>query len=128
MTSTSLIKPNGGLINVLATGGLAFDVFSKEITLLDCLVSGTSFRYLEDIEPELAVGSKLQLKREVKNEHDGFAVAVWLNKEKIGYLPKAKNETVARLMDAGKEVFASVTDKEWEGTWLKINVKVVGRF
>ena len=35
--------------------------------------------------------------------------------------PRAKNEALARLMDAGKLLFGRLEDKEWQGEWLKID-------
>ena len=67
---------------------------------------------------------KLVVVREAKNEFDVFAVALHFNKNKIGYIPRDKNEVIARLMDAGKSFFATIEAKEWEGNWLKIEVKV----
>jgi len=43
---------------------------------------------------------------------------------KIGYIPKADNAIFARLMDAGKLLFARIASKEKSGTWLKIAIKV----
>jgi hypothetical protein len=42
----------------------------------------------------------------------------------VGYIPRDKNEVIARLMDAGKQFFAVVAAKEWEGNWLRLEVKV----
>ena len=38
--------------------------------------------------------------------------------EKLGYVPREKNEVVARLMDAGKMVFGVLEEKEWRDEWL----------
>ncbi len=44
---------------------------------------------------------------------------------KIGYIPKTKNEVLARLMDAGKQFYATIHAKEMEGNWLKLEIKVM---
>ena len=88
------------------------------------MVAGTSFCDLEDIEPELLIDLVLDMKRDGNNKFDVFAVALYFGATKIGYIAKNKNETVARLMDAGKAFFATLTTKEWEGNWLKLEVKV----
>lgn len=46
---------------------------------------------------------------------------------KIGYVPRASNEVVARLMDAGKIVFARVESKAWVDSWLRVSIEVVLR-
>jgi hypothetical protein len=43
---------------------------------------------------------------------------------KVSYIPKDKNEVIARLMDAGKTFYATVEAREWEGTWLRLGVKI----
>lgn len=120
----SLIKVSPGLLAGLAKGGLSLDVFAKEIVVLECIVAGTSFRQLDKVENELTTTVKLEAKREAKNKHDEWAVALWFAKTKVGYIPRDKNEVIARLMDAGKQFFASIQAKDWEGNWLKLEIKI----
>ncbi len=122
--SQSLIKVNTALMAALSKGSLSLDVFSRDILVLECLVAGTSFRKLQDVEASLNKEVKLEMKREPANEHDNWAIALYFEKHKIGYIPRDKNEVIARLMDAGKSFFATIMAKEWEGNWLKINIKV----
>jgi len=119
-----LIKVDAKLLAALSKGGISLDVFSKDIRALECLVAGTSFRKLNDVEAALNKEVKLELKREPQNEYDHFAIALHFEKHKIGYIPRDKNEVIARLMDAGKNFFATIQAKEWEGNWLKVEVRV----
>ena len=120
----SLIKVNTGLLAALSSGAISIDVMPKEILVLECLVAGTSFRKLETIEPELKSEVKLSCKREAGNEYDKFAIGLWFNDTKVGYIPREKNEVIARLMDGGKSFFAILQAKEWEGNWLRLDIKV----
>jgi hypothetical protein len=45
----------------------------------------------------------------------------------LGYVPRAKNEALARLMDAGKLLFGRVESKDWRGDWLKIEARIYMR-
>ena len=119
-----LIKVDAKLLAALSKGGISLDVFSKDILALECLVAGTSFRKLNDVEAALNKEVKLELKREPQNEYDHFAIALHFEKHKIGYIPRDKNEVIARMMDAGKNFFATIQAKEWEGNWLKVEVRV----
>lgn len=119
-----LIKLNPALLAALSKGGMQIDVFTKDILVLECIVAGTSFRKLKDLEPKLDATIKLDLKREPDNEYDKFAIALLFEKNKIGFIPRDKNEVIARLMDAGKAFYGSIHAKEWEGNWLKIEIKV----
>ena len=121
----SLIKIDSGLLSALSGGQLNIDVFKKEILVLECMVAGTSFRQLGKVEASLSATVKLDVKREAKNEFDPFAVALHYNDIKIGFIPRDKNEVIARLMDAGKSFYATIGAKEWEGNWLRLDVKVL---
>ena len=63
--------------------------------------------------------------READNKFDSLAIQI-LNEqdERIGYVPREKNEVLARLMDGGKLVFGQVQSKELIGDWVKIVIKV----
>jgi len=121
---SSLIKVNSGLLAALSTGQLNIDVFKKEIMVLECIVAGTSFRKLDKVDAELLSTVQLEMKREGKNEFDEFAIALYFKEVKVGYIPKDKNQVIARLMDAGKAFYSTIQAKEWEGNWLRLDVKV----
>ena len=62
---------------------------------------------------DLTPGTELQLFREPENEYDEWAIAVYItDDDKLGYISRFKNETIARLMDAGKKFTAIVDDPE----------------
>lgn len=121
----SLIKINPGLLSALSKGAFSLDVFAREILVLQCLVAGTSFRKLDKVQDDLNETVQLEMKREGDNEFDQFAVALWFQNTKVGYIPKDKNEVLARLMDAGKQFYATIHAKEMEGNWLKLEIKVM---
>ena len=120
----SLIKVNSGLLSALSKGGISVSILPKDILVLETIVAGTSFRKLKDMEPQLAAKVRLELKREPENEYDTFAIALHFQQTKIGYIPKDCNEVISRLLDAGKAFYATIEAKEWEGNWLKIEIKV----
>jgi hypothetical protein len=122
--NNSIIKINPGLLDALSKGQLNIDVFKKEIMVLECMVAGTSFRKLDKVEAELLSTVQLEMKREGKNEFDQFAIALFFKEIKVGYIPKEKNQVIARLMDAGKAFYSTIQAKEWEGNWLRLDVKV----
>jgi len=103
--------------------------FGREIMLLDCHVAGTG--YVTDIDAiavDLAVGSPLALRRESANSHDELAILVFDERgRKLGYVPRAKNEVLSRLLDAGKLIYGRITHLEWQDAWLKIEMRVYMR-
>lgn len=125
-----LIKNKGGdLIGLLhgKSGEIAIPKpFERDIFLFDTHVAGTSYvEGIEELEPHLSIDDKLAFFREPDNPHDPQAIVIKnADGVKIGYVPKADNVIFARLMDAGKLLFARITSKEIEGKWLKIDIKV----
>ena len=85
---------------VLKTGiaGLQFNVENEyEQAALDAITPGT----------------ELLLFREPDNEYDAWAIAVYRTKtDKLGFITRFKNETIARLMDAGKKFVCMVDEPE----------------
>ncbi|MFV0337956.1 MAG: HIRAN domain-containing protein [Chthoniobacterales bacterium] len=99
--------------------------FAQEIMLIECAVAGTSHRPVQEIESSLQAGTFLMLKREAQNPHDALAIMILTEGgEHIGYVPRVKNEALARLMDAGKLLFARIESKKWRGDWLKIDIQI----
>ncbi len=104
----------------------------QPLVLLECLVAGTSHRpELPVQEKKLKVGQTLRLEREADSKYDDWAVKVhsgaaadkasyWL-----GYLPETRNETVARLLDAGYPLTARLAHKAWEEEWLHLEIEVL---
>jgi hypothetical protein len=130
--STDIIQLGPKFVNLLNSSfgknGLPLP-FVQEIFLMQCHIAGTAYREnIEDIEPELNEKDILVFKRELNNIHDKLAILI-LDKtgQKLGYVPKDKNEVIARLMDAGKMIFGKIEQKEWQGKWLKIDVRVYMR-
>ncbi len=126
------IKPIDPSLLALLKGSFGKDglalPFVQEIFLLECHVAGTSYCDLEDVENTLSVSDLLVFKRELDNSHDALAILIFdQSGSKLGYVPKAKNEVLARLMDAGKLIFGKLETKEWIDNWLKMAVRVYMR-
>ena len=99
--------------------------FVQEVELLNCNIAGTTFLDLEDIEPKLKKHQLLVLKREPKNEYDDNAILILTEDgQKLGFVPKEKNEVLSNLMDAGKLLFGKLNEKTWVDNWLKLDVQV----
>lgn len=105
---------------MLKAGFFAKDTFKKKAELLLILKTGVAgLRYRVDrFSPEgkallakLTPGTELRLFRDPQNVHDQWAVAVYTtDDEMLGYLTRFKNESVARLLDYGKEIKAVVDE------------------
>ena len=93
--------------------GEALDIekpFSRRVFLLHTFVAGSNHvTGIRRLAKGLREHDGVLLIREPKNEHDDLAILV-KNKagKKLGYIPRMKNEVLARLMDAGKTFEAEV--------------------
>lgn len=100
--------------------------FERDIYLFDTYVAGTSHvEGIEELEPYLKEGDRLEFFREPNNQYDEHAIVI-KNADgiKIGYVPKQDNIIFSRLMDAGKLLFGRITSKEMCGKWLKMQIKI----
>jgi hypothetical protein len=116
------------LINSFGKDGLPLP-YVKEIFLMECHIAGTSYREnIKEIEKELQEKDLLVFKRETDNQHDKLAIVIFDTKgQKLGYVPRDRNEVIARLMDAGKLIFGKLERKQWQNDWLKADIRVYMR-
>lgn len=127
-TDSSLVSIDPAVLALIrgsfgTDGGLM--PFAREIMLIECHVAGTSFREVRSVEPLLLPESFLVLRREPKNPHDELAIMILTEQgHHLGYVPRAKNEALARLMDAGKLLFARIESKQWHGDWLQLDIRI----
>lgn len=101
--------------------------FAQPILLFErARVAGTlNIRDIDFICEEIEPGAKLGLKRDTDNRDDPFAVRVFSpSNDFIGYVPADINEPIARLMDAGKHVYAKMTEHERYHAWNKVYFEV----
>ena len=97
----------------------------QRILVLKTGIAGLQFNIENEAEQEalnaITPGTELLLFREPENEYDEWAVAVYLTEDdKLGFVSRFKNETIARLMDAGKKFVGVVDDPEVDPAAKKI--------
>ncbi len=109
------------LSELLYSGKEVPQVFSREIFLIRTRVAGVQYREnMQERINEVEVGEILTFYREPENEYDERAILV-LNDEgnTIGYVPRRDNIILAKLMDAGKRIYAKAIEvnHDWEKPW-----------
>ena len=81
----------------------------RDIFLLETHVAGLAYHQMQLAQPDLAVGKLLTLRREPGNSHDPLAIEILAaGGLKLGYVPRYRNPVLARLMDAGKQLLATI--------------------
>lgn len=129
MSGGEIISVAAGLIDLLHKGGSSITVpkpFQQEIFLIKTDVAGTTHvDNIAELAEGVAEGDTLVLLREPDNPADDLAILVkTVRGDKLGYVPRRVNAVFARLMDAGKELFAKVRGKSVEHEWHRITIEI----
>ena len=115
------------IAKLYGSGGIPMPVV-QEIFLLECEIAGTGFiKEIEKRAGALSEGSIVSLVREPENKYDDLAIRVDNPAgEKLGYIPRRKNEILARLLDGGKMLYGKVseTDISGDGGWVEIFIQI----
>ena len=106
--------------------------FLRDIFLMNTMINGAMHvDGLHDRAAELHEGDRVQLILEPKNKYDNKAILVKNEKgDKLGYIPRVKNEVLYHLMDAGKYLFGIVKggdigeNLDLEDSWIEIYIDV----
>lgn len=98
-------------------------VATQKIWLATLFIAGFDHYDGPDAESLLEAGMPLQLNREPHNRYDKHAIEILSGEAKLGYIPRANNKTIARLMDEGIEVQAEIKELYPENCYFN-NVKV----
>jgi hypothetical protein len=89
----------------LGTGGLILPVNSfiqqQPTKIYDNYVKGLTHYQFKRIERTIKEGDELLLKREPTNLHDTFAIEVYFQQYKIGYITAFENVVMSNMMDHG---------------------------
>lgn len=121
----SIVPVTPGLLALLSGINTGITPFRQEIFLLEIVVAGTTHcKEIGKIENEIIAEKVLPMKREPANEYDQFAIAIYCDNVRIGFVPSEMNMVCSRLMDAGKLFFCRVVSKDWKNKWLKIKANI----
>ena len=98
---------------------------TSEIRLCCPYIAGFQYYKGADIEHFLKENDHLSLKRQAQNPHDCYAIEVYREGAKLGYLPRKENKIVARMMDQGINVKARIIKIDQEAhPYRRVKVKV----
>lgn len=119
--------PAVGLVACLMCAGSAWPAEVQTRMVLSTLpLAGFQYHAGRRVWNALRVGDALTFEREPDNPHDPRAVRVLWKGEMLGYVPRAGNETVARLMDQGVALSGRITHLErGRSHWSRIQFEVV---
>lgn len=116
----------GGLLQTIHAEVQAPAPYSEDVYLLTTVVAGTTHVLgIEELEPFLRPGDRLELIRVPQNPSDPNAIKIFTrDRVKLGYVPRRENQILARLMDAGKLLYARLRTKQWQEDWLRVEIDI----
>jgi hypothetical protein len=125
MSENQIIPISESLLALLSGNGGGLAPFTREIFLLDIVVAGTTHTpKIKELAPLIHEGTVLRMIRNPQNKYDEMAIGIYLDKERVGWVPMELNLIISRLMDAGKAIICRVTDASWKSNWFKIEAKI----
>lgn len=99
---------------------------STRMVLSTLPLAGFQYYAGRQVWDRLRVGDPLVLEREPDNPHDPRAVRVLWQGHMLGYVPRAGNETVARLLDEGVRLSGRITHlQRGRSHWARLQFEVV---
>ena len=91
-----------------------------------CTLKVAGLQYGEMKSAIFVPKEKLLLQREPQNAYDKYAVGIYHDEKKVGYIPKENSRIIASLLDNGVELDVEVRyfdkqkptwDRLWVGVW-----------
>jgi len=117
------------IVSILNAGKIDFEIgrpFARQIYLISASIAGSY--YVDDIHDlldKITIGSKLRFVREPDNKYDELAILVKdQDNNKLGYVPREKNPILARLMDAGKNIYGTVMTINNDDDYTNIEMEI----
>jgi hypothetical protein len=100
--------------------------FSKQIYLISATIAGSYYvDNIYELLDEIKIGTRVRFFREPENKYDELAIVVKdQNNQKLGYVPRAKNPILARLMDAGKFIYGTIKTLNKDDNYINIEMEI----
>lgn len=81
----------------------------KAVKIYDNYIRGTYYYQAAKLLSVIKEGDALQLKREPDNVYDSFAIEVYFQNHKLGYVAAYENVVLANMLDQGAKMHAFVS-------------------
>jgi hypothetical protein len=97
----------------------------KTWTLNHCWIAGFAYHDGPGMVEQLRAGVRLDVKEEFNNPHDRHAVALYLGSCHLGYVPRAENRHLARLIRQGARLESRILAVHPDhDAWDKVRVEI----
>jgi len=116
-------------LGMLSRRGVSGTAVADGLLIQESPIAGFEYHKGQHIWQFLRVDEPLRLVREAANPHDANAVAVYFRGDKLGYVPRRENATIAQMLDRGNMLSARIVRLlEEPNPWRRIrfSVEVLG--
>ena len=123
MLSRRFFLKHLGLASVLFGSSYVYATPKRFTKLTTLKVAG--LQYGECSDSIFNNSDVLTLVREPHNPYDKYAVVIYKEKQKVGYIPRTNSRIIASLIDAGEKIEAKVRyfhphKEPWERLWISL--------
>ena len=102
---------------LFATNAAGAEAVSARIVVQHAPLAGFVYHEGKAVWQSIKPGDRLTLTREPANPHDPNAVRIEWQGHMLGYVPRADNTDIARQMDHGARVEATIAVLSRAGNW-----------
>jgi hypothetical protein len=101
----------------------------KTVLLNDCSVAGFQYYQGEEILATIETNTHLTLVAEPSNPYDKYAIEIYYQNKKLGYIPRKENRHVSEILQANIKTYAKVSwvnrsDIVWQSLGLQVYMEV----
>lgn len=96
-----------GVSGISLPKNIFFDL--QEVMVYDNYIKGANHYQYKKVKSKIKEGDRLTLKREPENLYDGFAIEVFFENHKLGYITAYENIVLANMMDNQVELSCLVS-------------------
>jgi len=94
----------------------------------DFHIAGFTYYNGVDVFEDLKIGKELLLKAEPENPYDPNAVAIYYQKDKLGFVPRDKNDALSKFLNLGySDMFEVKINQVNPNTYPEKQIRVVVR-
>lgn len=68
---------------------------------LNTHIAGFTYWQGAEVFNKLSIGVVLRLERDLENKHDPYAVAIYFEDFKLGYIPRTENKEISKFLEMG---------------------------
>lgn len=100
-------------------------ICSNSTKLIEFHIAGYVFYDGKTIENQIRGNEIVHLQQEKSNKHDLYAVEIYWNQQKLGYIPRQYNEIIFNILETNINLFGRIKNKNSNlPTWERMSIEI----